>query len=278
MESISGIWQSYGLKQDPRTYGYPLVTNPVFVSTVIATYLYIVRNGERWMEDRKPMDLRWVMRVHNLFMVIANVAFIAICFPLTYGNGSYSLFCQGITGRDDYASRLLIRSGFYYIFVRYLDFFDTFFFILKKKFSHVSNLHVIHHTIVAFNASFFFGFAPEGQPGLGLFINASIHVIMYGYYFMATFPALRKYLWWKKYLTQLQIGQFIFAIFHMSIPLVYDCGFPRYLVYFATSQVILILGLFLNFYVKTYLTRRREEREQVLAAITPPATEPKKQL
>lgn len=37
-------------------------------------------------------------------------------------------------------------------------------------------------------------------------INAFIHVIMYFYYGLSALgPAYQKYLWWKKYLTQLQL-------------------------------------------------------------------------
>ena len=36
-------------------------------------------------------------------------------------------------------------------------------------------------------------------------INSSIHVLMYGYYFVAALgPEYRKYLGWKRYLTRLQ--------------------------------------------------------------------------
>ena len=47
---------------------------------------------------------------------------------------------------------------------------------------------------------------------LGVFplINTVIHVIMYSYYgFAALGPRLQPYLWWKRYLTQLQLGQSI---------------------------------------------------------------------
>lgn len=32
--------------------------------------------------------------------------------------------------------------------IRFLDFFDTFFFILRKKFDHVNALQVIHHFLM----------------------------------------------------------------------------------------------------------------------------------
>lgn len=40
----------------------------------------------------------------------------------------------------------------------------------------------------------------------GATINSSIHVLMYGYYGLAALgPHIQKYLWWKKYLTIIQM-------------------------------------------------------------------------
>ena len=37
-------------------------------------------------------------------------------------------------------------------------------------------------------------------------INSAVHVIMYGYYCLAAFgPHMQKYLWWKKYITKIQL-------------------------------------------------------------------------
>ena len=37
-------------------------------------------------------------------------------------------------------------------------------------------------------------------------VNSFVHVIMYTYYFLSAFgPEVQKYLWWKRYLTQLQL-------------------------------------------------------------------------
>ncbi|KAH9638117.1 hypothetical protein HF086_014978 [Spodoptera exigua] len=39
-------------------------------------------------------------------------------------------------------------------------------------------------------------------------VNSGIHVLMYTYYGLSVFgPAVSKYLWWKKYLTIMQLVQ-----------------------------------------------------------------------
>jgi hypothetical protein len=53
---------------------------------------------------------------------------------------------------------------------------------------------------------------PAGGHGtlLGV-INSFVHIIMYSYYLLAAFgPEMQKYLWWKKYLTTLQIVSYRF--------------------------------------------------------------------
>jgi hypothetical protein len=45
-------------------------------------------------------------------------------------------------------------------------------------------------------------------------LNAFVHIIMYTYYLFAAFgPRFQKYLWWKKYLTVLQmVGLLLMAV------------------------------------------------------------------
>ncbi|KAH6927297.1 hypothetical protein HPB50_001562 [Hyalomma asiaticum] len=258
--SLNPITLSRQIRQmgDPRTRDYPLVTDPLFVFTLLAFYLYFVKvAGPRWMKDRKPFRILNVVRLYNVLMVSMGIPFLYLVLKYTYlPGGHYNLWCQGITGYMTDEMREYYRTGWIFIAIRYCDLLDTVFFVLRKKFTHVSLLHVLHHTIVAANTWFFALFAPEGQPTLGVCLNVFVHMIMYSYYFLATFgPSVRKYLWWKKYLTTLQIVQFVLIMIHLSIPLFVDCGFPRHLIMMGNVQTFLILCLFVNFYFKTYVTK-----------------------
>ncbi|KAM7292693.1 elongation of very long chain fatty acids protein AAEL008004 [Ixodes scapularis] len=240
---------------DPRTREYPLVVNPLFVFPLILSYLYFVkRAGPRLMKNRAPFKIVNLIRCYNLAMVALNARFFYIVLSNTYlPGGRYNLWCQGITGYMDDELVGVYRSGWWYVAVRYADLLDTVFFVLRKKFTHITHLHVIHHSLVAVNAWFWTLFAPEGQPALGLVMNTFVHTVMYSYYLLATFgPTVRPYLWWKRYLTSIQIVQIVIYIAHMSIPLFVDCDFPRYLIHIANAQTLLLLGLFLNFYVQSY--------------------------
>lgn len=49
------------------------------------------------------------------------------------------------------------------------------------------------------------------------FLNSGVHVFMYAYYMLAAFGNwVRPYLWWKKYLTTLQLVQFVAIFLHAA--------------------------------------------------------------
>ena len=55
-----------------------------------------------------------------------------------------------------------------------------------------------------------------------------VHTVMYFYYLCAAFgPEVQKYLWWKKYITTIQLVQFVLVFFHALQPLFFECNFPR---------------------------------------------------
>lgn len=139
----------------------------------------------------------------------------------------------------------MARAVWLYYMCKVTELLDTVFFVLRKKQNQISFLHVYHHTlmpicgfiglkyfagkirllsswIIAFDLLYwmetneiFFKFCAMKIVGghgtlLGL-INSFIHVIMYSYYLLAAMgPHMQKYLWWKKYLTIMQIVSWIF--------------------------------------------------------------------
>ena len=74
-------------------------------------------------------------------------------------------------------------------------------------------LQLTHHAIMPIFGWHLMYWAPNGHESFGGIFNALVHSIMYTYYFLAAMgPQFQKYLWWKRYLTQLQLLQFI-AVF-----------------------------------------------------------------
>lgn len=248
------LWTKLMDLRDPRTADWVTVKDPKYIILTIGLYLYISKiAGPRYMADRKAYDLRRTIRMYNVFQVVANMYFCSKIFYHAFIKSGYSFYCQGLSYANDYHSMELLNNLYYYLLIRVMDFLDTMFFVLKKKFSHITQLHVIHHTIVVFSGWQFMTFGADGQVVLGVCINSLVHVIMYSYYFLSSLgPEVQKYLWWKKYLTRIQIFQFFVMLAHTLIPVFAECGYPRVLLMLIIPQVILILGLFVNFYIQSY--------------------------
>ena len=90
-------------------------------------------------------------------------------------------------------------------------------------------------------------FVGGGQGGFSAFLNAGVHTIMYLYYLLsACGPGLQKYLWWKRlvsfiihcwestffstiprYLTRMQMVQFVLVFLHSVQTLYFDCNYPK---------------------------------------------------
>ena len=115
-----------------------------------------------------------------------------------------------------------------YIF-RFVDFSDTVFFVLRKKATHISTLQVTHHFIMPLYGWVVMTWAPGGHETFGGMLNTFIHAVMYSYYFIAALgPEYRKYIWWKKHLTKLQILQFVSVLVKSFVVATgsVDCGYP----------------------------------------------------
>ena len=146
-----------------------------------------------------------------------------------------------------------------YFLNKFVEFSDTFFFIARKKFRNVNRLQLIHHSIMPIYAFMLIRWLPGGHESFGGIFNCFIHVLMYGYYFLAALgPHMQKYLWWKKYLTAFQMIQFV-CIFVKSLVLVSglaDCGYPWQFSGLVLLLQIAFLFLFAEFYVREYSKKK----------------------
>jgi len=56
---------------DPRTNNWILMGTPLPLLTILITYNYFCRSaGPRWMKDRQPFDLKYVLIVYNAVQVV----------------------------------------------------------------------------------------------------------------------------------------------------------------------------------------------------------------
>lgn len=152
-----------------------------------------------------------------------------------------------------------MASGcWWYFFSKFTEFFDTFFFLMRKRYDQISTLHVIHHGIMPVSVWWGVKFTPGGHSSFFGFLNTFVHIIMYTYYMLAAMgPHMQKYLWWKKYLTVLQMVQFILVMVH-AFQLLFknDCNYPVGFAYFIGAHAIMFYFLFSNFYKEAYMMKK----------------------
>merc|ERR1719193_2826777 len=93
-------------------------------------------------------------RADNLPLMNSSMPTIFICSlyailvfygPSFYVSGDYSWLCEPVDySTNEQAIRALNMSWCFYI-SKLVDMLDTLFFVVQKKFSHLSFLHVVHH-------------------------------------------------------------------------------------------------------------------------------------
>lgn len=205
------------------------------------------------MKNKKPFKIEPIIIAYNILMVILSAGFFYECGRYTYFSGNYNLLCQPVDYSNNETAIHILHIGYWYLILKIIELMDTVFFVLKKNNRQISNLHVIHHSLVVIWSAIGIKYVAGGQAILFGLINCFVHIIMYSYYCLAAMgPNVRKYLWWKKYLTQLQMSQFIVAMIHGILPLFYECGYNKTFSYLITGVAILFFALFSNFYIKNY--------------------------
>lgn len=97
-----------------------------------------------------------------------------------------------------------------------------------------------------------------GEQGILLgFLNSFVHIFMYFYYMVAAMgPKYKKYLWWKKYMTWIQLIQFTIMLAYLVTLVIFDCKFSRSLTFFFVGNVVIFLYLFSKFYIQAYKNKK----------------------
>nr|ADC84506.1 RE02623p [Drosophila melanogaster] len=150
----------------------------------------------------------------------------------------------------------MVHACWWYYFSKFTEFMDTIFFVLRKKSSQVTTLHVIHHGCMPMSVWFGVKFTPGGHSTFFGLLNTFVHIVMYTYYmFSAMGPQYQKYLWWKKYLTTLQMVQFILIMVHAFQLLFIDCNYPKAFVWWIGMHAVMFFFLFNEFYKAAYRSR-----------------------
>lgn len=122
--------------------------SPVPLFIIFGVYLwFVLKAGPQFMKDRKPFKLTQIVRVYNVFQVIACASYVTkmiklkctldLIWKCSYGT---------IIGTEEEAYVVV----WYLILLRLLELIETVFFVLRKKQNQVTALHVYHHISTVF--------------------------------------------------------------------------------------------------------------------------------
>ncbi|ESP05226.1 hypothetical protein LOTGIDRAFT_152042 [Lottia gigantea] len=259
MDYVNKLQTSYIEETDKQVIGWGLMESAYPTISILVTYLFIVYYGPKYMENRKPFNLKYVLLAYNIFQVIfSTYVFIELLVSVSHTN--IKLLCQSyekIDYSDDEYIKRVARCHWLYFIAKLIELLDTIFFVLRKKNNQITILHVYHHVIMAFSWYFVVRFLVIYSTYIIPLINSFVHILMYGYYCLSALgPQMQPYLWWKKYLTKIQMFQFAIIIIHTGancfIP---NCGFLLPVMLHCLFTTIVIAILFANFYYQAYINQ-----------------------
>ncbi|KAH8369228.1 hypothetical protein KR009_004775 [Drosophila setifemur] len=294
MKYIDSISRYIDSHSDSRTKDWPMMSSPFPTLAVCLTYVYLVKVlGPRIMENRKPLHLQNTLVMYNAIQVVFSAwlfyeclmggwwgAYSFRCQPVDYTDsatsrrigisgwltGHYSFRCQPVDYSNNPRTLRMVHACWWYYFSKFTEFMDTIFFVLRKKTSQVTTLHVIHHGCMPMSVWFGVKFTPGGHSTFFGLLNTFVHIVMYTYYmFSAMGPQYQKYLWWKKYLTTLQMVQFILIMVHAFQLLFIDCNYPKAFVWWIGMHAVMFFFLFNEFYKAAYRSRMLKKNGALLA-------------
>ncbi|KAI8142331.1 GNS1/SUR4 family-domain-containing protein [Fennellomyces sp. T-0311] len=237
------------------------------------TYFMVIFGGQLLLRDALPFHPKAIFQLHNLLLTLVSGAILLLLIeqlvPQLARHGLYWTICSA----DAWTEKHELLYYLNYL-VKYWELIDTVFLVMKKK--KLEFLHVFHHsmTMILCYTQLVGRTTVSWVP---ITLNLTVHVLMYYYYFRTASGAK---IWWKKYLTTMQIIQFV-----IDLVVIYSCTYTFYAdkyaphlpnfgtcsggegaAWFGCALLSSYLFLFINFYRMTYKAGANKKKAVVAAA------------
>ncbi|GAB0092072.1 Elongation of very long chain fatty acids protein [Sergentomyia squamirostris] len=219
---------------------------------MVILYLVMVFTGPKIMKDKKPFGLKNLILFYNFAMSATNAY---ICYELYHRASllNFTWFCTPLPAENDPNAVLLARATWLYFLTKLIEILDTLFFILRKKNNQLSGMHIYHHASVIAYGTVITKYFPVSITYTPLVLNTAVHILMYLYYGLSALgPAVQPYLWWKKYLTMIQMVQFVCGCSMQIVSEVLQCStLPPIALVLNFIFMVTFLVLFGRFYMQS---------------------------
>ncbi|ONI36061.1 hypothetical protein PRUPE_1G567100 [Prunus persica] len=263
---MNAIWSTlqYWLVNHPSILhfswapGQTPASTPLFLTLSLLSYLSLTFLLTRLpLSPINPALLKPITAVHNLLLFLLSLVMavgctLSILSPVTPSLDWILCFPPHINSTGPH---------FFWAYIFYLskilEFLDTLFIILSGSIQRLTFLHVYHHATVLVMCYLWLRTCQSLFP-VALVTNASVHVLMYGYYFLCAVGIRPK---WKRVVTDCQIVQFLFS-FAVSGRMLYlhfsgsGCSGIWGWCFNAVFNASL-LALFVDFHVRSYAKRKK---------------------
>lgn len=183
------------------TRDMPLMVPSVAAGIAMAYLAFVIFVPILFKVTGFSIKLKPIMRLYNLFMVLLS-GYMGTKSILLARESNDTLFCVPMAEGE--AGVEMAQLVWIFTFSKVIEFLDTVFMIMEGRMRQVSFLHVYHHVSIL---SYWFTISwvlPGSDAYFSLAGNSYIHVLMYGYYLLASFGYSP---WWKYYVRPLLDSQ-----------------------------------------------------------------------
>lgn len=229
------------------------------VLATIATYYVVIFGGREVMKALPIIRINLVFQLHNLFLTTLSLTLLVLLveqlLPILAREGLMYAICNSGSWTQP-----IVTLYYLNYLTKFYELLDTVFLVLRKK--PLTFLHTFHHGATAL-LCYTQLVGHTSVSWVPIVLNLFVHVVMYWYYFLA---ALKIRVWWKEWVTRLQIIQFIIDLFFVYfasytyftynywpfMPNMGNCAGEEFAAIAGCAILTSYLFLFIGFYIRVY--------------------------
>lgn len=235
--------------------------NPAYPIAAVVIYAICIYSSKRWMNNRQPFNWKYAMGAWNLLLCIFSAMCVIRVIPHLIHNLAVGeprdILCISPETTYGYGSTGLWVTAF--MLSKFAELIDTVFIVAHKK--PLMLLHWYHHMSVLL-WSWYAYITRTPSSTIFMTMNASVHTIMYGYYFLMTIK--RKPKWLKaQFITMVQLLQMMIGFFVTIMSTYYSntrttenpCDIQKGSLVPCYALYGSYFALFFHFFLKRYATK-----------------------